>query len=381
MSVKRFGVLCLAGMLALSAAVLTGCDEKDKGNQTSSKVSIKNSSDAAPNKVELKDYEFPEFMKELEAAEQISGPVYQSFQSEEFTVTPEEQPFDNLEVESEIDGTFYLFRDTSGRCGLLDMNGNVALEADRYYSVELAKHGVLKLYTSADDDSDYDYMSYDSRGTLTEMDVPEFDRSRILFSDAYSDDPELAETVFRAIYLPDGSSVSTADSDILFDSVSWLDKPEYKTEKDLTNCCRAVRGESTYIISFDEFYNYSVYETSYALIKLKVGDVYGECYVNTYADYFELTNMIDSFGRASGTAAPSKDKTLDFIQITTGLGTNEQKQITISPDGFCLTDVLSSDGEKPVDKYFTYLDKEDFVDLVLWVDQVLSLEYEEDNSK
>ena len=73
MSVKRFGVLCLAGMLALSAAVLTGCDEKDKGDQTSSKVSIKNSSDAAPNKVELKDYEFPEFMKELEAAEQISG--------------------------------------------------------------------------------------------------------------------------------------------------------------------------------------------------------------------------------------------------------------------------------------------------------------------
>ena len=36
----------------------------------------------------------------------------------------------------------------------------------------------------------------------------------------------------------------------------------------------------------------------------------------------------------------------------------------------------TADGEKPVDKYFSYLDKEDFVDLVLWVDQVLSKEYE-----
>ena len=42
---------------------------------------------------------------------------------------------------------------------------------------------------------------------------------------------------------------------------------------------------------------------------------------------------------------------------------------------------FSADGEKPVDKYFSYLDKEDFVDLVLWVDQVLSQEYEGKTAK
>lgn len=380
MKLSRLGAFCVTVLAVVSAFSFTGCEEKEKGDQTSSEVSIKSSNDAAPNKVALKDYKFPEFMNELDEPEQLSKPIYQSFVSDDYIITPEEQPFDNLEIEAEIADVFYIFRDETGRCGLLNKSGNVVLEADRYYSVELADFGVLRLYTGADDKSGYEYMSFDNRGVLSEMDAPEFDKSKILFSDAYSDDPELAETVFKAIYLPDGSAVSTSDSDFLFDSVSWIDISRYKTEKQLVNCCQAVRGDNIYIISFDEFYNYSVYETSYALIKLKVGDVYGECYVNTYSDYFELTNMIDSFGRASGTASPSKDKTLDFIQITTGLGTDEQKQITISPDGFCLTDVLSTDGEKPVDKYFTYLDKEDFVDLVLWVDQVLSLEYAEDKS-
>lgn len=376
---KKIAAVFLAGVSAVCVFSMTGCDEKEKNDQSSSAVSIKNSSDAAPGKVVLKDYEFPGFMKELDEPKQLSKPVYKSFDEAEYCTEPSEQPFDDMIVDSVIEDTLYLYHDDSGRCGLIDMDGDIVLEPSDYYDAELADHGVLKLYTDPDDRSDYDYMRFDNDGALSEMSVPEFDRSRILFSDAYSDDPELAETVFKAIYLPDGSSVKTSDQDFLFDSVLWVDDSGTDDAYALANCCKAVRGERTYIISFDELYNYSVYETSYALIKLKVGDVYGECYVNTYADYFELTSMIDSFGRANGSVSPSKDKTLDFIQITTGLGSDEQKQITISPDGCCFTDVLRTDGDKPVDKYFTYLDKEDFVDLVLWVDQVLSLEYADES--
>ena len=64
----------------------------------------------------------------------------------------------------------------------------------------------------------------------------------------------------------------------------------------------------------------------------------------------------------------------DYAHRLETSGSDEITTMTLSADGYCLTD-HSPVGEQQVNKYFSLLDKESFVSLVQWVDQVLSEEY------
>ncbi|MBR1422064.1 MAG: hypothetical protein IJ571_01300 [Ruminococcus sp.] len=363
---KKITAVTAAALMAFS---FTACDEDEKQDQTSSSVSIKNSSGAAKGKVVLKEYEFPAFLSDV-PMDELSKPVYTSFPAEDHYEEVIEQPFEEYKCEKLIDGVLYVYSD-GGYCGLLDTEGNEVLKASLYTDIRLISNNVLELSYVGSDDT-IAYMSFSSDGDLSVFTLPETDTSKYMISDAYSDDPE---KVYKALYLPDGSAAVTADQDMFFDSIEWISTDDIKTDKSLYASVKAVRDDMTYIISLDPFGGYTVYERAYAKVNLKIGDVYGECYINSYDDYSELTKMLDSFGRASAVSTPSKDATLDFIQLTTGLNSDTCTQITVSPDGFCFTDTLTAVGDEPVNKYFSYLDKEDFVDLVLWVDQVLSQEY------
>lgn len=382
MKLKKTAAFLSSAVMALCSFALTGCEDKPSQDSSSDDVSIKNSTNAVTGKVELKEYSFPEFLTELDDSTPYYSTVFSSFDASRLIEKVDNQPYQGYDCKSLIDDTLYMFVGDSGQEGLLDKNGDVVLEASAYSRIVLAGERVLALYENGDSGEPSKFVKYDSHGSLTDYDPPEFDKDKILISDAYSADPDKAGAVFKAVYLPDGGSVGIDDeSFMLFDSAEWADKDAYAGIDDCKAAIKADLDGKHYLICFDELYNYTVCETAYAAVRLKVGDVYGECTVNRYEDYFELVNMIDSFGLASGQSSPSKDHSLDFIQIETGLGTAEHKQYTFSPDGYCLTDVLTADGEKPVDKYFSYLDKEDFVDLVLWVDQVLSQEYEGKTAK
>ncbi len=382
MKLKKTAAFLSAALVALVSLSLTGCEDKPKQDSSSDDVSIKNSTNAVTGKVELKEYSFPEFLTELEDQGTYYNVVYSSFDPSKHIEKVDNQPYQGYDCKSLIDDTLYMFAGDNGRVGLLDKNGDVVLEASEYTKIDLAADRILALYEDAESSEPSEYVRFDSRGSLSDYTAPEFDKEDILISDAYSEDPDKAGAVLKALYLPDGASVGMGDESLLLlDSAVWADSSTYS---DIENCKAAVRAELDdrhYLICFDPLYNYTVCETAYAAVRLKVGDVYGECTVNSYEDYYELVNMIDSFGVASGQSSPSKDHSLDFIQIETGLGSSERTQYTFSPDGYCFTDVLLSDGEKAVDKYFSYLDKEDFVDLVLWVDQVLSQEYKGKTAK
>ena len=58
------------------------------------------------------------------------------------------------------------------------------------------------------------------------------------------------------------------------------------------------------------------------------------------------------------------------VKSTMGLANIEAK------DGYCLTDTIEAAEGEAVNKYFSYLDKEDFADLILWCEQVLAEEYQ-----
>ena len=138
---------------------------------------------------------------------------------------------------------------------------------------------------------------------------------------------------------------------------------------------RAEKNGEFYYICFDRFYNYTIYNGAYGYVRLKVGEGYGECYILDYDDYTELTKLIESFGETSSVKSPSKDESLDYIQLETGYGTEDVVSMTISADGYCLTDHTVTGEQQTNNKFFSILDKESFVSLVKWVDQVLSTEY------
>jgi hypothetical protein len=365
-SLKIITAVAAAALMAFS---FSACDEDEKQDQSSSSVSIKNSSAAAKGKVVLKEYEFPAFLSDV-PMDELSKPEYTSFPAEEHYEDVTGQPFDGRTCEKLIDGVIYIYRE-GDYLGLLDTEGNVLVKANLYTDIRLVSNGVLALSYYGSESATV-YMTFGADGELAEITPSGPDTSKYVISDAYSDDPD---KICKALYLPDGSAAVTADQDMFFDSIEWVPAESINTQKPLYSCVSAVRGDVNYIISLDPFGGYTVYQRAYAKVSLKVGDVYGECYIDSYDDYSELINMIDSFGRASAVSTPSKDTTLDFIQLTTGLNSDTMTQTTISPDGFCFTDTLTPVGDEPVNKYFSYLDKEDFVDLVLWVDQVLSQEY------
>ena len=58
-----------------------------------------------------------------------------------------------------------------------------------------------------------------------------------------------------------------------------------------------------------------------------------------------------------------------------GLNEKNKQVITISSDGYCFTDNTAVSDSAVDNKYFSYLDKESFVSIVLWIEQVLSKEY------
>ena len=175
--------------------------------------------------------------------------------------------------------------------------------------------------------------------------------------------------------LSDGRIVGEDTFYCEWDKVEAVTAQSINTSRPYNAFYRAEKDGEYYYICFDRFYNYTIYNAAYGYIRLKVGDGYGECYILDHDDYSELIKLLDSFGETGSVRSPSKDEALDYIQIETGYGTDDVVTMTLSADGYCLTDHISSGEQQTNNKYFTVLAKESFISLVMWVDQVLSAEY------
>ena len=245
---------------------------------------------------------------------------------------------------------------------------------DRYTEITVVSNGILQLSYDKERNAPMQYMKYDSDGNLSDYKHKKFSTDSLYTYESQADDSG-TNTVY-SLMLPDGKNVVSSDGSDKWDSVEKISADSIATNKAYKGCCKLTKNGGIYYACFDDFYNYDIYEGAYAKVCVKVGGEYGECYLADHDDYTELVKMIDSFGNASYRTAPSKDPGLDFIQITLGLKENTKTEITISSDGYCLTDTIEAAEGEAVNKYFSYLDKEDFADLILWCDQVLAEEYQ-----
>ena len=359
----------LAALLSAVCVVLTlvSCNKENNESIADSTAEKKPSADTSPSPVGVKKYEFPEFLGDLGDPDMLSNRQFTSFDPVTAITPVEEQPFENYECENCFhcpDGDYYTYREDQ-YVGLLNSMGTVMVKADKYTSAELVTPQLVKLDYDSGRHAPAEYAKI-SAGYATMTENAAFDEKRISFEETAADND-------RTVYLLkiDGEQVS----DVQWESYSEIPIESLATtRKNYSKAFKATSGGLSYIIVFDKYCNFDVYEGVYGMIGLKVGSVYGECYILDGDDYVELTEMISSFGSESYVSLPSKDSELDFIHLTLGMNGDRLTNVTISSDGYCLTEV-DADGDQPADKYFSVLSKETFVDLVNWVNETLSSEY------
>lgn len=372
---KLFAKAAACAAAAALCICMSGCDKK-KNDSTASDVSSQTASDssASPSKVEIKKYTFPSFISSLEDPDLLSREVYQSFDKKKVELTVETQKFPDYNCISKIDDKVYTYS-AGGYFGLLDTVGNVILKADKYHKITVVSSDVLMCsYTDKQKElADY-YRIYDN-GTVAKYDRKGFAPELINISESTDTDKTAPDSEKKFVIQTERDHyVEDPTGNYLWDSAEKCDPQKIKTGKTYRAYYKVSRNGASYYICFDEYYNYVIYEASYARIRLKIGNVSGECYVQSFDDYTELSRMVKSFGKAKATTTPDSNESLDYIQITFGLNSPDQQELTISSDGWCLVDNITQNNQ-PDNKYFACYDKDSFVSLVQWVDQVLSKEY------
>ncbi|MBR1864725.1 MAG: hypothetical protein IJ806_11635 [Ruminococcus sp.] len=374
--VTYLSLLCCA---SLTVSWLTGCSEEIKTNSSSVPGTTLSSGSAkpAPEKVELKSYEFPEFLNTIKSPDMLSNPVLISFDANAAVSGVTSQPFEDLECVQLVEDAVYIFA-KDGFKGVCDLNGKVLLEADTYTDIKPCSNGMLMLSRNKELNSPDDYAYFNEFGSFTMIDRYRFVPDDIVI-DAVPAAEETEDTEEeRMIYdliLPGNVTAGSGTEFSGWDRLEPMPVEELDTVRAYSAYYRAQKDGSFYIIGVDKYYNYTVYNGTYGMVKLRVGNDYGVCYILDYNDYTELDKMLQSFGDSNEVKAPSKDENLDFIQIEMGTAPGTTTTVTVSADGFCLTD-RSAVGDNPSCKFFSMLDKESFVSLVQWVDQVLSKEYQ-----
>ena len=363
-----------------------GCSQSTGSDSSENSTSSAKEPKAVPDKVELKNYKFPEFLEDIKQPDVLSSPVYVSFAAADLISEVTEQPFEGYYCTEKVGSSLYIFEEGKFK-GLLDMNGGVVIEADTYTSISPCSSDILVLSRDKELNAPDDYISFTGMGTVTRIEPPEFKAELItvtdenVFDPAVLDDPEAYSTVHDLVLQGQADKVGEGTIYCNWESIEPVTAQSINTSRPYSAYYIARKNGEFYYICFDRFYNYTVYNGAYGYVywngyvRLKVGEGYGECYILDSTDYSELSKLLESFGETSASKTPSKDEALDYIQLETGYGTDDVVTMTISADGYCLTDHSGSGEQLVNNKYFSILDKESFVSLVKWVDQVLAKEY------
>ena len=361
MKKRRPARAAAAVIAAVMCFALTACEKKKEPADSSSSsgkasdVSSVSDNSASPSKVILKDYKFPPFLATLEDPDILSREVYQSFSKKKTEVAVKQQPFADCTCISMIAEKIYTY--SEGKyMGVLSADGKTLLKADKYNRITAVSDDIIMCtFVENDKDSSELYSGIIGRASIN------FYATGETFKKQY-------------IQTANGKNVEFPEGNYLWDTAEKTDPQKIRTGKTYRSYYKVSRNGASYYICFDEYQNYVIYEAAYAKIRLKVGNVSGECYVQSFDDYTELSRMVKSFGKAEAATTPDSNETLDYIQITFGLNSPDQQELTVSSDGWCLVDNITHNNQ-PDNKYFACYDKDSFVSLVLWVDEVISKEY------
>lgn len=357
MSALRIAALCLCVSL-----LLCGCEKQENSSAPvqEEKTSRQTTTAIAPP-VEVKDYKFPEFLDSDDTSDMLSNVVVPGFDRATATSAAADVVFGKYKPYRCLLGEYYLYRE-NGKLGLLNSDGGTLVRADRYVDAEPVSDHLIKFEYPAEDKKEPDLLFVNAgRGMIVEN---KFNEKNIKLDEIENDDGKTQYSL----------NIMGVQDSRRYDTLTPVSGAELKTAMSYRAAYRATAGQKRYYLLLDEYYNITVCEGAYGKIALKAGGRYGECYILDGDHYSELYKMITSFGSMPDPVKPSKEETLDFVQITFGMDGTDRTVITVSSEGVCLRDQVTNSGQN-VNKYFQLFPRETFTDLVNWVGEVAAAEY------
>ncbi len=339
----------------------TACTSKNNSKKPEESSTQSESAVKKDTSVKMKKYELPKFLADSKKADVLSNVVYKSFDPAALMVEPEKQPFEGYKCSACFNDTLYIFSDGENY-GLLNSRGEVILPSAGISKISAVAAGILR--ASREDGTTVYYRV--SGDNIKEENIADFDISRISFepiSSLTSSDEGQNSTGY--LLCLDGVQIYDTE----WVTVNKLDPSSLDTSKSCEAVYKASAGSAYYYITFDKFYNLTIYECEYGVIRMQLRGKEAECYVLNQEHYKDLCTLIGSFGSENRSARVSAEADDDYIQLDLGTSDEDKKIVTISPDGFCFTE--AADGTK----YFNVMDPQTFTDLVSWIDGTLSTEY------
>lgn len=346
--------ICLVtALFSLSACKGSGDDDSSAVTTTAP------STDGVPPVVqEQATYSFPQFFVDnKDNISLYSNLVYNSFDSQTANTAVAEQPFASLTCETSfLDGRYYSYI-TGDKKGIVGADGNIMLSA-AYTEISLVRPDTFLLVT---DNGSESFAIIEESGVITPV--------------------AEGETIWFETETPVQIKSSEDNDNTTYYLESARGKTVYNTYWDYlepisldiasTAAFSAYDDDGYYYIVFDKYYNYKVYEGSYATVEVFVGGQYGNCFILSSEHLNQISTMIDSFGTVSGSVSSPNDPAADYVKFVFG---NTKSEVTISSSGFCYTEEINpEDGMSH--KYFTIVDKLCFADVIDWIDKELSQEY------
>ena len=305
-------------------------------------------------------YSYPEFLSKVSDKDSYSNVSYKSFDSA-LVSEVKTQPFEGYECITSYPG-LYIFK-AGNFVGVIDSDGNVVLPADTFARAEFVSPTLLKMYLYDFDDSDYVYADISSRAEPRLIDNYNFKSSNIKTVERKQEDSDRVLIYLEA----NGFTVGQQG----YDSVLQKDVSELPADIDCKKAYTVTKDGAYYVIAFDRYYNYIVYEGTYAKVDLNLAGKPGSCYIMSYEDDLEAKTLIDSFKRSDDDNSSTEGD--DYISIDFGLYGDDDYLVTIYSSGR-----LISQGVRGGSQIYesAKVDKRCFGDLVRWVDTVVSREYD-----
>ena len=344
---------------AVSLLLLCGCDEAPGSSSSTGEKAQKQTTSVPAQPVEVKEYSYPEFVKNKAVKDMLSNVISTGFDPKEAETFLKVSPFKDYNCDRCLGGEYYTYYEDD-LVGILNSDGQVILQPDKYSAAEMVAKDLI-LLTPAKGKNKVEFFLVNG-GTGSIISREEAAQVSVC--------PISTDGITSEQYSLEVRGVTAAD---VYDKIEKADPAGIVTERKFSEIYKAVIGNRCYYLVLDEYKNITVCEAPYALISFKIGGEFGQCYVLDGDDHTELLKMIHSFGIETISVKPSKDETLDYIRIESGLNIGEKRTVTMSPDGFCLTETVTENGVP--NRFFSLYPKDTFVDLVSWVAEVASKEY------
>lgn len=360
-AVKPFAKKTLAVLLCWSVCLsLCACNKSDSSESETVTETTASVDGIEPVTPEKPTYSFPQFLKNnADSISIYSNVVFNSFDSQTMNATVGEQPFKSVKCDmSFASGAYYRYY-SEDKKGLVDAEGNVMLNAG-YSQIVMIRPDAF-LLTAEDGTESYAFI--DENGIIT----TEGDGKNNWFM---SETPLQLLATEATDNQPITYYLEAANGKVVYNKY-WDYMESNNLDIPCTASYSAYLGDAYFYIVFDKYYNYKIYEGSYATVEVYAEGSYGSCFILDSDDYAEITSMLDSFGTSSKPKASPTTPNTDYVKFV--FGNAKKSAVTISSDGFCYTEELSEDGVSY--KYFSLLSEQCFADIIKWINTTLSKEY------